>query len=122
MLDPVSGNVLDPAIDPPIVKVGDISSYCVIIPIPLKIRKYIELRQKIEIRMAGSKIPHYAEITKISNTVHIMRDEQYVMVTGQLNPNGEDILTGTITRCSIICDPITLREYFFRNVNTMFNR
>ena len=122
VLDPVSGNVLDPAIDPPIVKVGDISSYSVIIPIQLKIRKYIELRQKIEIRMADSKISHYAEIIKIGNTVHIMIGDQYVMVIGQLNPNGEDILTGTITRCSVVCDPITLREYFFRKVNTLFNR
>ncbi len=122
VIDPVSVNVLDPAIDTPIVKVGDISSYIVIMPIPLKIRKYIELRQKIEIRMADSKISYHAEVTKISNAVNIMRNEQYVMVTGQLNPNGEDILTGTITRCSVVCDPITLREYFFRKISTMFNR
>ena len=122
VIDPVSVNIFDTAADTPVVTIGDISNYIVIIPVPLKVRQYIGLGQKIEIKLADSKIAHYADIIKISNAVQIMRDEQYVIVTGLLNPNGEDILSGTITRCDIVCEPITLKEYFFRNVNTMFNR
>ena len=119
---PISGVVLDGSFDGILIKIGDISRNVVIIPIPLKMKKHISFQQDVEVKMFGSKKNHHARIVKLGNAVQIMNGEQYFIATSLLESSGENILAGTISRCSIICEPVTLSEYFTRSINTLFNR
>ena len=119
---PLSGIVLDASFDSILVKIGDISRNVVIIPIPLKMKKHISFQQDVEVKMLGSEDSHRARIVKLGNAVQIINGEQYFIATSLLESNGENILAGTISRCSIICEPVTLSEYLTRTIHTLLNR
>ncbi|HUT62477.1 MAG TPA: hypothetical protein VMZ04_00835 [Anaerolineae bacterium] len=56
----------------------------------------------------------------MGNVVHILNGEQVLLATASLNAQNKDILNGTMTRCSIVCEPLTPREYLVRSVVSIF--
>ena len=105
-----------------LIVIGDVSRYAVKIPINLRIRDHVNQHQKVDFEIQGYNNLFHGSIQKIGNVATILRDEQVFVVTASMETNGQDPLAFTITRCSVICEPITLYEYLFRSINSVFNR
>jgi hypothetical protein len=55
----------------------------------------------------------------LGDTVHLLNGQQVVLVTASID-NSEEILPGTITRCTIDTGSLTLREYLIGVSQTIF--
>ncbi|MBT4483390.1 MAG: HlyD family efflux transporter periplasmic adaptor subunit, partial [Candidatus Latescibacteria bacterium] len=105
-----------------LVNVSDISTYVVIIPLQLRVIEHVYPGQEVEFEIQGNHALDKGNISRLGNVVHIMRDEQVVVATASLERNGAPLLPGTVARCSIICEPVTLYAYIFRAITAVFNR
>ncbi|MFC1528923.1 HlyD family secretion protein, partial [Candidatus Latescibacterota bacterium] len=129
---PITGMVLDTSVMDTavldanarenLVNISDISTYIVIIPMQLRVIEHVFTGQQVEFEIQGIRSPNKGIIARLGNVVRIMRDEQVIIATASLEGNGEPLLPGTVARCSIICEPITLYEYLFRAITAVFNR
>jgi len=119
---PFPGTVLDTSTDGSVVTIGDMSQLCVIMPIKLKNRSYIKKDQPVEFTIEGVGETLHGSIRSLGNVVRITRAEQTLMATAILDGNGHGLLAGTITKCDILLEPVTLLEYCTRTINTVFNR
>jgi len=120
LTSPLSGVVFETIPGDTLVDIGDTSPYTVIIPLKLKSRNYVSLQQKVKYTIEGIHTSFYGEILKLGNVVHILNGEQVLLATASLNAQNKDILNGTMTRCSIVCEPLTPREYLVRSVVSIF--
>lgn len=120
LTSPLSGVVFETTPGDTLVNIGDTSSYTVIIPLKLKSRNYVNLQQKVKYNIEGINTSLSGNILKLGNVVHILNGEQVLLATASLNAESKNLLNGIITRCSIVCEPLTLREHFVRSVTSVF--
>jgi hypothetical protein len=119
LISPLSGMVFETLPGDTLINIGDISSYTVIIPLKLKSSACVGLQQQVKFSIEGSNSAFDGKITKLGNVVHILNGEQVILATAHLDTQSNNILNGSLIRCSIICDQLTLREHIIRSVVTV---
>ena len=120
LTSPLSGVVFETTPGDTLVNIGDTSSYIVIIPVKLKSRNLINPVQKVKYTIEGFSDSFYGEILQLGNVVHILNGEQVLLVTASLIVQNQNLSKGTMTRCSIVCEPVTPRETLLRSVFSVF--
>ena len=120
LTSPLSGVVFETSLGDTLVTIGDTSSYTVIIPLKLKSRNYVNLQQKVKYTIEGINTLFSGKILKLGNVAHILNGEQVLLVTASLDAQSKDLLNGAMTRCSIVCEPLTPREHLVRSVTSVF--
>ncbi|MFC1551936.1 HlyD family secretion protein [Candidatus Latescibacterota bacterium] len=112
---PISGLVFESTLGDTLVKIGDISSYSVIIPLEINSMDNVYPGQKIEYMIDRVDETFEGEIVRMGNVIHVMNGQQVILVTANLDYSEKVLLNGLMVRLSIICEPMTLREHILRS-------
>jgi hypothetical protein len=107
---PMSGMILlqrENEIGENVIAIGDTSHWVGVIPVQLKERDYLNLKDTISYKN------HQGNIVGIDNSVRILDRKQAFYVTG-LWPFKENILPGTMAEVDIYCPKVTIKDYFLR--------
>ena len=95
-------------------KIENRSSLAVLIPVQLDKKSRLKFGQIVEVKSKDLKIISLAKIVKISNEVHTVANNQFVLVTALLNEN--TIPSGSVVDCKIQCG----NEQIFKNLVKSF--
>ncbi len=120
LTSPLSGIVLDSTSGDTLVVIGDTSAYTVVIPLKLEVRSQVTLDQEVTCTIDGITTPYHGRISHIGNVAHILNGQQVILAKARLELKGNDIITGTFARCAIKCEPVTIRQYIVKSINTVF--
>jgi multidrug efflux pump subunit AcrA (membrane-fusion protein) len=115
ILSPLSGIVFESTLGDTLVKIGDTTSYAVVIPLEITSIASVYTGQKIEFLVDRLDETFEGEIIRMGNTVHMMNGQQVILVTASLRADNKVLLSGLMVRCSIICEPMTLRKHIRRS-------
>ena len=129
LISPLSGIVLDIIADiseidtnGTFVHISDTSSYVAIIPLQLNVLKFVSPQQEVEFELLGSNSTLHGRILKLGNVVSIIENDQIIIATAIIDAQNEELIPGTMAKCKIICEPVTLLEYLSRAINIVINR
>ena len=109
--------VLDTMSDSTIVNIADLSAYVAILPLRLQIREFVREQQSVEFEVQGRKKPYHGKIEKLGNVISFHGIDQVVIAKASIETDDNSLLPGTVAMGRIICEPVTLYEYFLRALN-----
>ncbi len=112
---PLTGVVFESTLGDTLVKIGDTSSYTVTIPLEITNAANVQPGQKVEYLVDRLDDKLFGEILWMGNVIHFMNGQQIILVTASLEATHKNLLNGLIVRCSIICEPMCLREHIRRS-------
>jgi HlyD family secretion protein len=100
--------------------IADTSSYIVQFPVAYDEKVYLHLDQPVEVEITGTRLMCKGKIIGIDNTAQIIDGRQAFFATALLKQKGIPIISGTILRTTILCEPITVSQYIGRSIRTIF--
>jgi hypothetical protein len=112
---PLSGVIFESTLGDTLVKIGDISSYSVVIPLGINSMGNVHPGQKIEYMIDRVEETFEGTIERMGNVIHLLNGQQVILVNANLEYSDKVLLNGLLVRCSIICEPMTLREHVRRS-------
>jgi len=112
----LNGNMMDIE---EIVKIVDMSSLLVVMPIEFYESKYMNIAQKVTFGKNKNEEDIEGKIVDIDNTVQILKRRQVVFVTVEITDNIEEMSFNMFVDGKIDCGEITLGKYILRLFDTV---
>ena len=127
ILSPVSGQLLrqsnpDRSNADEIIKVADLSSYVVFVPIDLFEKQFIGKHQPVTLRMSHSRKTLPGIIIGIDNTIQMINRQPRVFASVLINNDNGDtgLLPEMVLDATIQCQPVSLAEFLIRKSRIVY--
>jgi len=119
---PINGRIFRVFSNDTLLIIGDTLSVA-IIPVQAKNLSEIKIGQKFTINeeMHTNGIKPSGEIININKTADYLNQKVTIMLTGLINESMENVPSHTILPCTIVTEPIVLRDYIFNFIKIIFS-
>lgn len=114
IISPLAGKVSRCYSSDTLLIVSDVSEYVALIPVKLSDCSYVSQAQRVSIGNDGSAIASDGKLLALDNEIHFLNKGQIRMATALLTEPSDDLFSGMVTQCKILCEPVTMREYVLR--------
>ena len=91
--------------------VRDTSNYVIAMPVKWLSMERVSLQQNVEISARVPAFSFKGKVSNISQTTQLLNGEQIVWTTATVSNIPDQVLSGMIVDCSILCEPVTLLKY-----------
>ncbi len=120
IISPLSGMVDFNESNNDLIRISTAQKYIVSAPIKVGNRKYIDTNTRLDMNISGLDSAIVAENLKVENIVGVVNNKQVVMIKAPLKLNPGIVTPGMVIECTVVCQPVSLIEYFTRSTKIIF--
>jgi len=118
---PIAGVVTPTPSGDTLLTIGSTSEFVAMVPIPFSDYPRVAAERRPLLNIPGYSRPVRGRVVAIHHEIEVLFGHRVVLATAVLDSPPDDLLPGSIVRCSVECGPLTMREYgtlVFRNAAT----
>ena len=111
LVSPINGQMVKFFSNDTLLIVRDTSNYVIAMPVKWLSMERVSLQQNVEISARVPAFSFKGKVSNISQTTQLLNGEQIVWTTATVSNIPDQVLSGMIVDCSILCEPVTLLKY-----------
>ena len=120
IISPISGIVQNYNTEENLLSISDISSVLIKTAVKASFSEFIDNNSHFELSLTRSDTTILINNIINKEPLSIIDNQQVVIINSVINNNQEKLVPGMTIECKVVCEPITISEYFKRSIKFVF--